>query len=135
MKKLIVLFFITSALGGYAQKPGTRKVKSGFGVSVVQKQPQFRGGADSLDSFLRNTINYPLQARLNNVQGRVYIGFTVEANGKVTDIRLLSGINEELDQEAIRVANLFPEWIPGTVDGKPVKTHYVLPIDFIIPPL
>lgn len=135
MKRLLILALVVSTVGVYAQKSGSRKVKAGFGVSVVQKQPEFKGGADSLDSFLRNNINYPLQARLNNVQGRVYIGFTVEANGNVSDVRLLSGINEELDQEAIRVANLFPDWIPGTVDGKPVKTHYVLPIDFIIPPL
>jgi TonB family protein len=135
MKKVLLAVLLISAVGAVAQNTQGRKVKSGFGVSVVQKQPQFAGGTDSLNSFLQKNINYPLQARLDNIQGRVYIGFSITETGKVVDVRILSGMNEELDNEALRVANTFPDWIPGTVDGKPVKTHYVLPIDFVIPAL
>ena len=134
MKRLVFPLLLFAAMSTDAQS-NQRKVKAGFGVSVVQTQPQFKGGQDSLTAFLNNNINYPVQARLNKIQGRVYIGFSISETGKVEDVRLLSGINEELDNEAIRVANLFPDWIPGKVDGKAVKTHFVLPIDFVIPPL
>lgn len=135
MKKLIFAALFLSSVAAYSQQSSGRRVKSGFGVTVVQKQPQYAGGQDSLNAFLNRNINYPLQARLNNIQGRVYVGFMITAEGKVTDIRLLSGVNEELDQEAIRVTGMMPDWKPGTIDGKPVSVQYILPIDFVIPTL
>lgn len=133
MKRLLVLFFCLVSFLSYGQnQSGNRKVRAGFGVSVVQNQPEFPGGPDSLQSFLNRSIDYPVQARINNIHGRVYVGFMIDRKGKVKDIRLLSGINEDLDKEALRVANLFPTWKPGTAGGSPVDVQYILPIDFII---
>ena len=136
MKKLLVLFFCLIAILSFGQnQSGNRKVKAGFGVSVVQKEPEFPGGPDSLQSFLNRSVEYPATARMNNIHGRVYVGFMIDRTGKVKDVRLLSGVNEELDKEALRVATLLPSWKPGTAGGSPVDVHYILPIDFIIPAL
>jgi TonB family protein len=135
MKRILISIFLLTVLGGSAQNtPGTR-VKAGFGVTVVQKQPEYPGGPDSLTAFLNRTINYPVQSRIDRIQGRVYVGFMIDENGKMSDFRLLSGVNEEMNAEAMRVAQLLGTWKPGEVDGHPVRTHYVLPIDFLISPL
>ncbi|HNQ42708.1 MAG TPA: energy transducer TonB [Saprospiraceae bacterium] len=110
-----------------------KSVKSGFGVSVVQVQPEFPGGPDSLQSFLKQNLTYPDSAKFNRIQGRVYIGFLVDKKGKIGEAKVLSGVNELLDNEALRVVSQMPQWKPGTAGGNPTSVQYILPIDFIIP--
>ncbi len=135
MKRILVPALLFAALYSNGQQPkdSNNKLKAGFGVSVAQMQPEFPGGSDSLQAFLKRTINYPPQAKKENIHGKVYVGFMVTKEGKVTDIRILSGTNELLDAEALRVAKLLPDWKPGTVDGNPVKVQFILPIDFVVP--
>ena len=139
MKKTLITFTLFIAtVGVYAQgKSSTesRRVKAGFGLTVVQTQAEFPGGPDSLQSFLSNHLVYPDHARLNKVAGRVYISFNVSYEGMIKDAKVISGVNPELDNEALRVVKLMPNWKPGTAAGNPVKVQYILPIDFIIPGL
>jgi TonB family protein len=115
--------------------PRHEKVKAGFGVSVVQTQPQFPGGDDSLVSYLRRNVHYPEQARLKKEEGEVFVGFMVDTLGKIRDARVVSSIGEELDAEAMRVIQGMPDWKPGTAGGSPVNVHYIQPIDFVLPRL
>ncbi len=114
-------------------KPKEEKVKAGFGVSVVQVQPEFPGGPDSLQSFLKKNLDYPDSAKYNRIQGRVYIGFLVDKKGRIKEEKVLSGVNELLNNEALRVVRMMPEWKPGTAGGNPVSVQYILPVDFILP--
>jgi periplasmic protein TonB len=109
------------------------KVKAGFGVSVVQTQPQFAGGEDSLIAFLKNNLRYPQEAKLAWIQGRVFVGFLVDHTGKIKDIKVLSGVNEQLDAEALRVVHMMTEWVPGKIGETNVDTRYILPIEFYMP--
>ncbi|MCX6291860.1 MAG: energy transducer TonB [Bacteroidetes bacterium] len=115
------------------QKKERQRVKAGFGVSVTQTQPEFPGGADSLNSFLKKNTVYPQQAKLNGIHGRVYIGFLVDKAGKLKNIKMLSGVNEDLNNEALHVVQMMPDWKPGTTAGNAVDVQYILPIDFIVP--
>lgn len=108
-------------------------VKAGFGVTVVQSQPQFPGGEDSLISFLKNNLRYPPEAKLAWIQGRVFVGFMIDYTGKIKDIKVLSGVNQQLDDEALRVVHMMPEWIPGKIGETNVDTRYILPIEFTMP--
>jgi len=139
MKLLYAALAVLLVTGSFAQTTTTQKkerqrVKAGFGVSVVQVQPEFPGGPDSLNSFLKKQTVYPPQAKLNGIQGRVYIGFLVDKTGKLKNIKMLSGVNEELNGEALRVVEAMPDWVPGKRDGTAVDVQYILPIDFIVPP-
>lgn len=136
MKKIVIPILLLFPLLAMSQKPTVKeseKVKSGFGVSVVQVQPEFPGGPDSLQSFLKTNLTYPAQAKLNHLQGRVYIGFMVDRSGKIKDVKILSGVNEELDNEALRVMGMMPDWKPGSAGGATVDVQYILPIDFMLP--
>ncbi len=108
-------------------------VKAGFGVTVVQTQPQFPGGDDSLISFLKTNLRYPQEAKIAWIQGRVFIGFLVNNTGKIKDVRVLSGVNDALDDESLRVVHLMPDWTPGTIGGTNVDVQYILPIEFVMP--
>ncbi len=137
MKKLLFLGFLLIVSVGFGQDSKStekKSVKAGFGVTVTQVQPEFPGGPDSLESFLKNNLTYPENAKINHIQGRVYVGFMVDRNGKIVKPRILSSASDELDNEALRVVGIMPDWKPGTAGGTPVDVQYILPIDFITPP-
>lgn len=103
-----------------------------YDLGSVQAAPEFPGGSRALAKFLGSTIRYPARARESKTQGKVYIGFIIEKNGTLTDFKIIKGIGNGCDEEAIRVLKLSPAWKPGTVEGKPVRTSYVQPITYQI---
>jgi TonB family protein len=93
--------------------------------------PEFIGGADALDEFIKKNIKYPAEAKEKGIQGKVYIQFVVEKDGSVTNVIVRRGANNALlDAEAMRVVKLMPAWKPGTMRGKKVRVRYTLPITF-----
>ena len=75
-------------------------------------------------------LRYPEEAVAEGVQGRVTVGFVVEKDGSVTGVEVVTGADERLNAEAIRVVAASPKWIPGKIQGKAVRTRIVLPIEF-----
>ena len=138
MKKFlltIALLFSASSFVSAQEKTTEphQKIKSGFGLTVVQEQAEFPGGSDSLQSFLTRNLKYPEKSKKEKTSGKVYVSFNVSETGKIIDSKVISGISTELDNEALRVVNEMPSWKPGTVSGSAVKVQYILPIDFILP--
>lgn len=97
---------------------------------VPDTDPEFVGGTDSLYRYMAANIHYPEQAKKDGIQGRVFVRFTVEADGSVTNAEVLRGIGGGCDEEALRVVQAMPKWKPGTKDGHPVRVQYNLPINF-----
>ncbi|MDP3462934.1 MAG: M56 family metallopeptidase [Bacteroidales bacterium] len=97
---------------------------------VVEEMPVFQNGSEGMMKFLIENIKYPEQARKDSVQGRVFVNFIVEANGKVSNAKVLRGIGSGCDEEALRVVNLMPDWTPGRQRGKNVRVSFNLPIMF-----
>ena len=64
------------------------------------------------------------------MQGQVLVSFIVEQDGSVTDVRVEHGIDERLDDEAVRVVSVSPKWIPGQIKGQKVRTRIVIPVEF-----
>lgn len=97
---------------------------------VVEVDPEFPGGVEALYKYLAENIKYPVMAKNNKVEGRVYITFVIEKDGNVSDAKVLRSVNEELDAEALRVINAMPKWKPGMQQGVPVRVQYNIPITF-----
>ena len=98
---------------------------------VVEQMPQFPGGSNGLMAYLRNSIIYPQEARDANIQGKCFVTFVVDSNGKIKDARVQkSSGNEALDKESVRVVESMPRWTPGKQNGKNVAVQYTLPIMF-----
>ena len=71
---------------------------------------------------------YPVIARENNIEGRVFVSFVIDKKGDVTDVKILRGVDPYLDKEALRVVRSMPRWKPGKQRGKPVKVQYQVPL-------
>ena len=100
---------------------------------IVDAPPTYPGGDDARLEFLRSNINYPPAAKEKGIQGTVYIGFVVEKDGTVNDVKVMRGIHKLLDDEALRVTKLMPKWTPGRQKGEIVRVSYNMPIKFTIP--
>jgi protein TonB len=101
-------------------------------LTIVEQMPVFPGGEAELFGFLRKNINYPAIARDNGIQGKVFVTFVVDSEGKVRDAEILRGLGSGLDEEALRVVRMMPPWKPGKQNGRAVWVQYNLPINFIL---
>lgn len=97
---------------------------------VVEDMPQFPGGTKALNKFINKTVRYPAIAQENGITGRVFVGFVIDRDGSVTQVRVLRPVDPALDKEAIRVIKAMPKWKPGKQRGKPVRVSYTVPINF-----
>lgn len=99
--------------------------------SQVQKKPTFQGGnANEFNKWVQANLVYPKEAAEAGIQGRVMVAFDVCDDGVVRNVKVLRGVNEALDAEAVRVITSSPKWEPGFQDGKPVKVTYQFPVIF-----
>lgn len=98
--------------------------------TVVEEMPKFPGGDAALLEFIAKNVKYPVDAQQKGVQGRVIATFVVEKDGTVSEPIVVRGVDPSLDAEALRVISLFPQWMPGTQKGVPVRVKYTVPIIF-----
>jgi len=98
----------------------------------IEKQPEFPGGIAKFYGYLGKAIKYPPMAQENNVQGKVFLSFVVEKDGKLTDITVTRGLGSGTDEEAIRVLKASPRWNPGIQNGKPVRVKYNINVNFTL---
>lgn len=100
--------------------------------TVVEEPPQFPGGDEARIQYMISSIKYPDEARKKGVQGTVFISFIVEPDGSISHTKVLRGVGGGCDEEALRVINGMPNWIPGKQKGKPVRVQFNMPIKFTL---
>jgi periplasmic protein TonB len=96
----------------------------------VEMQPSFVGGMAEFAHFLQKNLKYPPAAQRANVQGRVFLSFIVEKDGRITAVESIKGIGFGCDEEAARVVKMMPKWNPGKQQGNPVRVKFTLPVVF-----
>lgn len=97
----------------------------------VEVMPEFPGGTDAMQEFFQNNCQYPEYAREHNVQGTVLVEFVVEKDGSITNARVKVSLFKECDEEALRVVQAMPKWIPGKdAVAKPVRCFFQVPVTF-----
>lgn len=97
---------------------------------VIDELPQFPGGQQALMTYLSTNIQYPFWAQRYNMQGQVTVQFIVNADGKLSDCRVIKGAGVYLDNEALRVIRSMPKWTPAKKKGQFIKSRCVLPVVF-----
>lgn len=113
-----------------APEPPKHVVEETKIFTVVEQMPMYPGGDGALMGYLRDNIKYPTVAAENGVQGRVVVGFVVERDGSITDVKILRGVDPSLDREAMRVVKNMPRWNPGKQNGSAVRVKYQVPVSF-----
>lgn len=92
--------------------------------------PSFVGGQDEFYKYLRKNLEYPSRAKALGLSGAVSLTFLIDENGRVSDVKVLKGINEEMDNAAIKVLENSPRWNPGSKGGIPTQARMKIPIVF-----
>lgn len=113
--------------GGLVGKPDTSVVQP----YTVDSAPEFEGGYSALTRFVARNLKYPEPAYELGEEGIVYVKFVVDERGKVGRLSLLNTAGYGMDEEALRVIALIPNFkSPAKVKGIAVKSYYQLPIRF-----
>jgi protein TonB len=99
---------------------------------VVENMPEFPGGDLGLMKFIQKNVKYPAIAKEYNITGKVYVSFIVDKLGKVTNVKIVRGVDKNLDAEALRVVSLLPKYKPGKQRGKSVRVMFTIPINFTL---
>ena len=98
---------------------------------LVEEKPSFNGGdANEFSKWVNSRLVYPEIAKENGVQGRGTLQFTVNADGSVSNVKVLRGVDSSLDKEAVRVVSSSPKWKPGKQRDRAVKVTYTFPVIF-----
>ena len=95
---------------------------------VCEQMPIFEGGDAALLKYLGENLKLPEEYKERGMQGRLVIGFIVEKDGSLTDVKVLRPVDIDLDAEVLRLVKGMPKWIPGRHNGQRVRVRYLLPI-------
>ena len=98
--------------------------------SALDQMPEFPGGMEALNAYLRNNIRYPQEAQKAGIQGRVIIQFIVSKDGSITDAEVVESVDPQLDAEGLRLIKNMPRWKPGMRKGQAIRVKQTLPIRF-----
>lgn len=97
------------------------------------QRPAFLNSADPaqfMERWVYQYLKYPETAVAQGIQGRVMVEFIIDKDGKVTNVRVVKGVSDELDAEAVKVISASPKWKPGRVKGEKVRTSITVPVEF-----
>ena len=91
----------------------------------------FVGGPLAMKKFIEENIHVPQLDKKESAKGRVFISFIVNKEGGIEQIRMIKGLKEEYNNEALKVIRKMPSWQPARHNGKSVKSFFSLPIAFV----
>ncbi|MBB6611164.1 TonB family protein [Pontibacter sp. Tf4] len=119
-----IVLLLCSTATGFSQTSADQAPKI---YEYVEQLPTYKGGLEAMIKYLSNSIPYANA----QVQGRVVVGFIVETDGSIQDVKVARGLDPKLDSACVQsVRNMSGHWNPGVQDGKPVRVRFALPISF-----
>ncbi|SHN02288.1 energy transducer TonB [Chitinophaga sp. CF418] len=108
-------------------KVAEREIIDGY----IEIMPSFPGGDDALARFLQKNIRYPHMAQETGIEGKIFVQFVVNFEGKISEVQTVGAQRGGgLEEEATRVVKLMPNWKPGRQNGHSVSVRYILPVGF-----
>ena len=97
----------------------------------LETMPKFqKGDKNEFAQWVNSHLVYPEAALSKNAEGSVTLSYTVNEQGKITNLSIVNEADPDLAAEVLRVVSMSPDWTPGTSKGKPVAVTYILPIIF-----
>ena len=130
---LITLVFLISINHVCAQQDSTITEKDVLLAAQVEQKPSFPGGDTEMYKFVYTEVRYPADAKRFGISGNVAVQFTVNAEGKMEDLKVARGLGYGCDEEALRVMTVMQEkytWNPGIHKGIARPVIFTLPIKF-----
>ena len=102
-------------------------------VASADVMPKFKGGdLKKFQEYINENTIYPQVAAEMGLQGRVKVSFVVEKDGRVSNVKIVKGVDPLLDREALRVVTSSPKWTPGQNAGHPVRVSQTATVLFVM---
>ncbi|MBX2969975.1 MAG: energy transducer TonB [Cyclobacteriaceae bacterium] len=100
--------------------------------TIVENPALFPGGFGKFKEYVDSNLIYPRNSEKKVISGKVFVEFVINKDGSIDDfsIKVVRGLNEYCDREAVRLMKECPDWTPGTIKGQQVKQKYVVGITF-----
>ena len=97
---------------------------------IVEQMPEFPGGQEAMEKYINDNVRFweVIKEWQCDVSGKIFVGFIVEPDGSITNVKVLRGIEKHCDEEAMRVVKSMPKWKPGMLNGEPVRVSYMVPV-------
>ncbi|NME67037.1 energy transducer TonB [Flammeovirga aprica] len=106
------------------------KHQNQFSYTKSNVSATYPGGNEQLYKHLGKAIRYPQEAKANGERGKVHVQFVVLQTGKVSNLKIVKGVSESINEEVLRVMALLPDWEAAQLKGKPIKQRMRLPVTF-----
>ena len=90
------------------------------------------GGMAAFYGYVGEQLEYPKAAKENGITGKVFVEFTIKADGSISNTKVLKGIGGGCDEAALEIIRNMPKWTPATENGENVSQKMVIPIKFAI---
>jgi protein TonB len=103
-----------------------------FEYEQLPVYPDGDGGQHAIVAAIQRGVRYPKDALRARREGRVYVSFTVNRNGRVADIKVVKGLFPSIDAVVVQGVNQLKTFKPGQQDGKAVAVSYTVPVTFRI---
>jgi len=140
---LCLIFILTSCQSDSTNSENTAASEADEVVyTKVDVMPRFSGCEDQakekrvacasrkMFGYLRENIKYPDVAKVEGAEGRVVVSFVVDKTGKIRDVEVVKDPGKGMGEEAQRLVQSFPDWVPGLHEGKKVNVRYIIPVKF-----
>ena len=132
---LVLLVIVFAPAGVNAQNKKVKKARTHKDTTtddkvydVCEQMPTYEGGDAALLKYLGENWKLPDEYKERGIQGRMVVGFIVEKDGSLTNVKVLRAVDIAIDAEVLRVVKGMPKWIPGRHNGQRVRVRYLLPI-------
>lgn len=86
-------------------------------------------GKAEMQRFIEDEMLYPAEELSAQRSGSVTVVFTVQADGRAVDFRVLRSLTLACDAEALRLIRLV-RWLPAERDGEAVASEQMVQVDF-----
>ncbi len=125
---LIVCFFCGISVFSQIRNDSIEEI--GFGTPENVAEYRKNKGLEELTKFITQNLQYPETALRDSLEGRVITHFWIDTLGNTYDHKIVRGVREDLDNEALRVIRLLKYEVPASNRGKPIAVGFTLPIVF-----
>ncbi|MBQ9864755.1 MAG: energy transducer TonB [Bacteroidales bacterium] len=131
MKRFLLFFVSLFLIGNIAIAQDDDDIS--YYDSDIESDAEFPGGLEELYMFACMNVEYPKEAREANIEGKVYVSFTVGKDGSVANIKLLKDIGYGCGEAVVKMVQSMPRWKPAMrKNGNPVRVQFSLPVNFIL---
>ena len=131
MKRFLLLALLAFLAGNIAVAQDDDDIA--YYDSELESDAEFLGGLEELYMFVCMNVEYPKEAREANIEGKVFVTFTVEKDGSVANVKLLKDIGYGCGEAVVKMVQSMPRWKPAMrKNGTPARVQFSLPVSFIL---